>query len=236
VSCHRAGGRRYGGGHAALWVRRRLLVPCTLIAATSACATIASPEDQPSADPIAQVVLHDESAADLIPAGYGSLRQEDVAVRIQLPGVQVRMLPLDESVLRVLSPDSYRALRDLQEGSRGEITRIASRYGVRTPSLWYASYFGLQPDTRISPMEVVIGSTGRDYRPLDVVPLSAGFGQQRIGQREVQSAIYVFEEGINVNQPLVVTVESVRNTSWGTILRTIERERALVRSRATAPR
>lgn len=207
-----------------------------LLAGMTACATLGGGHEplEPVHEP--GVVLHDESASDMIPAGYGSMRQEDVAVRVLLPGVQVRLIPLDESVIRVLSPDSYRALRDLLEGSREEITRVASRYGVRAPSLWYASFFGLQPESRFSPMEVVIGSTGRDYRPLDLVPLSSGFWQQRIRQREVQTAIYVFEEGINVNQPLVITVESVRNTSWSAILRAVERERALVRSRATAPR
>ncbi len=206
-----------------------------LLAGMAACASLSGEHEiEPVHEP--GVVLHDESASDLIPAGFGSMRQEDVAVRVLLPGVQVRLIPLDESVIRVLSPDSYRALRDLLEGNRAEITRVASRYGVRAPSLWYASFFGLQPESRFSPMEIVIGSTGRDYRPLDLVPLSAGFWQQRIRQREVQTAIYVFEEGINVNQPLVITVESVRNTSWSAILRAVERERALVRSRATAPR
>ncbi len=207
-----------------------------LVAGMAACATLSGEHETVEPGQEHEVLLHDESASDLIPAGFGSMRQEDIAVRVLLPGVQVRLIPLDESVIRVLSPDSYRALRDLLEGNRAEITRVAGRYGVRAPSLWYASFFGLQPEARFSPMEVVIGSSGRDYRPLDLVPLSAGFWQQRIRQREVQTAIYVFEEGINVNQPLVITVESVRNSSWSAILRAVERERALVRSRATAPR
>jgi hypothetical protein len=210
-----------------------MLAALPLVLAACGLSGGAQPAGPPSRD--IDVVLH-EDGADLIPAGHGSLRQDDIAVRVLLQGVQVRLIPLDESVIRTLSPDSYRALRDLQEGNRGEIARIANRYAVRRPSLWYASFHGLQPEARFSPMEVVVGSAGRDYRPLDVVPLSASFGQQRIGQREVQSAIYVFEEGININQPLVITVETVRNTSWSGILRTLERERALVRSRAAAPR
>lgn len=84
-------------------------------------------------------------------------------------------------------------------------------------------------------MEVVIGGAGRDYRPLDIVRLSSGFDQQRLKQRELQSAIYVFEEEININQPLVITVETVRNAGWSGILRAIERVRALVSSRAARP-
>jgi hypothetical protein len=167
-----------------------------------------------------------------VPAGYGSLRQDDIAVKIQLPALLVRAIPLDESILRVLSPDSYRAVRELREGKRADIERVASRQGVRNPSLWYVSFYGLQPDTPFSPQDLVIASGGRDYRPIDMLPLSAGFSQQRVGQREVQSAIYVFDDGIDPNQPLTVTVQGVQNASWGAQLPVIERERAMIRTRA----
>jgi hypothetical protein len=174
----------------------------------------------------------DTTALEQLPAGYGSLRQDDIAVKIQLPALLVRAIPLDESILRVLSPDSYRALRDLREGKRAEIERVSSRQGERNPSLWYVSFYGLQPDTPFSPQEVVIASGGRDYRPLDVLPLSAGFGQQRVGQREVQSAIYLFDDGVDPNQPLTVSVQGAQSASWRAQLPVIERERAVIRSRA----
>jgi hypothetical protein len=174
----------------------------------------------------------DTTALEQLPAGYGSLRQDDIAVKIQLPALLVRAIPLDESILRVLSPDSYHALRDLREGRRADIDRSSSRQGVRNPSLWYVSFYGLQPDTPFSPQEVVISSGGRDFRPIDVLPLSAGFSQQRVGQREVESAIYVFDGGVDPNQPLAVTVEGVQNAGWRAQLPVIERERAVIRARA----
>ena len=73
---------------------------------------------------------------------------------------------------------------------------------------------------------------GRDFRPIEVIPLSAGFRDQRVRQRETQTAIYMFEDGVNVNQALTLTVEGVQNNAWDGILRTIERERSLIRSRA----
>ena len=174
-----------------------------------------------------------QAATDL-PVGYGTLHQEDLSLRIQLQGVLVRAIPLDESVIRVLSPDSYRALHDLVASRRAELTERASRYGVREPSLWYFSYFGVQPDARFSPDEVVINSSGRTFRPLAIVPLSPGFGEQRLEQRGVQTAIYVFDDGIDVNLPLTVTVQEKQSANWETNMRRIERERALVRSRAAA--
>jgi hypothetical protein len=198
--------------------------------ATMACASgqqTSMPDTPTDPTPAPQV------ATDL-PVGYGTLHQEDLSLRIQLPGVLVRAIPLDESVIRVLSPDSYRALHDLVASRRTELTERASRYGVREPSLWYFSYFGMQPDARFSPDEVVINSSGRVFRPLAIVPLSPGFGEQRLEQRGVQTAIYVFDDGIDVNLPLTVTVQSVQSANWESNMRRIERERALVRSRAAA--
>jgi hypothetical protein len=169
-----------------------------------------------------------------LPIGFGTLRQEDLALRIQLPAVLVRAIPLDESVIRVLSPDSYRALHDLVASRQAELDEHARRYGVREPSLWYFSFYGVQPDARFSPEEVVITSAGRVFRPLSIVPLTTGFGEQRLEQRGVQTAIYVFDDGVDVNLPLVVTVQGIPSSGWDSNLRRIERERALVRSRAAA--
>lgn len=175
-----------------------------------------------------------QQATSDLPVGFGTLHQEDLALRIQLPAVLVRAIPLDESVIRVLSPDSYRALHDLVASRRAELDERARRYGVREPSLWYFTYFGLQPDARFSPEEVVITSAGRVFRPLAIVPLSPGFGEQRLEQRGVQTAIYVFDDGIDVNLPLTITVQGAQSGSWEANMRRVERERALVRSRAAA--
>lgn len=177
----------------------------------------------------------DSGTGERVPVGYGSLRQDDITVKVRLPQILVRALPLDESVIRLLSPDSYRALRGLRDGGgrREQVERIAARFGVERPSLWYVLYYGLQPDARYSSGDIDIVSGGRDFRPLDVLPLSAGFGSERVGQRQVQSAIYVFDHGIDTDHALTVTVESVPATSWSTIIPLIERERALVRSRAS---
>lgn len=167
-----------------------------------------------------------------LPSGFGSLRQEDLAITLRLTGVMVRALPLDEMVLRVLSPDSERSLRELRTSRADRIEQLARRHGLRQRNVWYLSWFGLQDDARYSPDEVVITSLGRDFRPLEVIPLSAGFGTQRLDAREVRSALYVFEDGLDITQPLVVRVETAQSAEWGAALRAIERERALVRSRA----
>jgi hypothetical protein len=170
-----------------------------------------------------------------VPVGFGSLRQDDIAIRLQPSGMIVRAIPLDENVIRLLTQDSYRALRDLQESNRPAIERITRRSGGRRPAVWYVSFYGLQPEARFSPMELVITSAGQDFRPIDVIPLSSGFGEQRLRQRETQSAVYLYSSEVDVDHPLVVTFQGERDTSWEQILQRIERERALVRARSSGP-
>ncbi|MHB1312564.1 MAG: hypothetical protein ACYC3L_11170, partial [Gemmatimonadaceae bacterium] len=38
-----------------------------------------------------------------LPAGFGTLRQDDIAVKLQVNALQVKVLPLDETVIRTLS-------------------------------------------------------------------------------------------------------------------------------------
>jgi hypothetical protein len=170
-----------------------------------------------------------------VPVGFGTLRQDDIAIRMELQGLIVRAIPLDENLIRLLTVDSYHALRDLQESNKKAIAAVTRRTGGRTPDLWYVSFYGVQPDVHFSPMELVITSSGRDFRPLEVLPLSSGFGEQRLTQRETQSAIYLFDDAIDLDQPLTVTFQSARNEDWEQILTRVERERALVRARASRP-
>lgn len=207
---------------------RALALFVAAAAATQACAP---PSGTSSA--AAVPIVEDSSARGGIPPGYGSLRQDDIAIRLEPQGLIVRAIPLDESVIRLLTPDSYRALRDLQASNRRSIESVARRSGGRMPDLWYVSFYGLEENARFSPMELVITSGGQDFRPLDVIPLSTGFGEQRLRQRETQSAVYLYSGDIDVDHPLTVTFQGQRSVIWEQLLQRIERERALIRARAS---
>jgi hypothetical protein len=167
------------------------------------------------------------------PAGFGTLRQDDLAVRVQFNALQVRVLPLDENVIRTLSPDSYRALHELRDSKRAQVDSVLRRTGMPGASLWYVQFFNQeQGEARFSPLELVINSAGRDFRALEVFPLTPGFGEQRLRQREVQAALYVFDPAVNVNQPLVIAFETQTSAAWETLLKKVEQERTLIRSRA----
>ena len=206
-------------------VRVSLLVA---VVAATACAPRSGTGTTP---PVA--VVADTTGAEGIPVGYGSLRQDDIAIRMEQSGLIMRAIPLDEKVIRLLTPDSYRALRDLQESNRRTIESIARRSGGRTPDLWYVSFYGREDNARFSPMDLVITSAGQDFRPIDVIPLTTGFGEQRLRQRETQSAVYVYPGDVDVDHPLTVTFQGQQSAVWEHLLQRIERERALVRARSS---
>jgi hypothetical protein len=207
-----------------------------IVAATSFGAACATGTPQASAQQGTLTSISDDTTGRAnVPVGFGTLRQDDIAIRMELQGLIVRAIPLDENLIRLLTPDSYRALRELQESNKQAIAAVTRRTGGRAPDLWYVSFYGVEPDVHFSPMELVITSSGRDFRALEVLPLSSGFGEQRLKQRETQSAIYLFDEAIDLDQPLTVTFQSVHDDTWEQVLTRVERERALVRARASRP-
>jgi hypothetical protein len=212
--------------------RHALASAISMVALIAACA---SGTPAASGQGTLAPITDDTTGRATVPVGFGTLRQDDIAIRIELQGLIVRAIPLDENLIRLLTPDSYRALRELQESNKQSIAAVTRRTGGRPPDLWYVSFYGVEPDVHFSPMELVITSSGRDFRALEVLPLSTGFGEQRLKQRETQSAIYLFDEAIDLDQPLSLTFQNVRDDSWDQILTRVERERALVRARSTRP-
>jgi hypothetical protein len=212
--------------------RYRFVTLGSAILVTASCAS--GPPTASGQDGLVPIA-DDTTGRAHVPVGFGTLRQDEIAIRIELQGLIVRAIPLDENLIRLLTPDSYRALRELQESNKQSIAAVTRRTGGRAPDVWYVSFYGVEPDVHFSPMELVITSAGRDFRALEVLPLSSGFGEQRLRQRETQSAIYLFDESIDLDQPLTVTFQNVRNDGWDQILTRVERERALVRARATRP-
>ena len=177
----------------------------------------------------------DTAGLMLVPPGYGTLRQDDISLHIDAGTVLVRALPLEESVIRLLTPDSYRALRDLKEGSRNFIAATARRNGGRPVSVWLVSFYGVEPGARFTPGDLIITSGGRDFKPYDVLPLTVGFGENRLRQRETQSALYVYDGDVQVNQPVTLAYQSSIDASWDDTLQRVERERAMVHARASKP-
>ena len=175
-------------------------------------------------------------AEDIPPAGFGTLHRDDVDLRLQAGDVQVTVLPLDERVIRLLSPDSYRALAGLKSLKASAIDEASLRHGARAPALFVVTFFGLRERARFTPEDVTIASRGRFFRPIEIIPLTPRWAEQELRQRETEFAVYIYDETIEVLEPYTVSYAGVSTAAWERILRRLDLERAAVLSRAAAGR
>jgi len=174
------------------------------------------------------------TAQDSLPAGYGTLRRDDIAVRLTTDNLQIQVLPLDEQVIRLLAPDTYRSLTDFVARQRAAIDALAAQAGVAHPSLVMVTFYGLVPQARFSPEDLNLASRGRLFRPVGIVPLSPRWSSNLLDAREQAVAIYLFDEGISFREDLTVSYQGLANDSWSRSVRSLDQERARVRARARA--
>lgn len=172
--------------------------------------------------------------ADLPPAGFGSLRQDQVAIRLTLPNLAVRALPLDERVTRLLAPDTYASLQQLHGSRASEIRSAARAAGLDSGTAFMVTFFGMQPDTRFEPDQLYISSQNGFFRPVGIVPLTPRWSEGQLDQREQAAAIYLFQPGIALLQPFTLYYADRSSNAWETTLRTLEAERSRVLARAAA--
>lgn len=191
----------------------------------------------PAVPPVCRINSADTLDANFVRAGFGSLKLDDISLKVTLTGgLQVTATPLEERVLRLLGPDVYKNLCVNRATRQKQIDSIAQGQRMQKYSLWYVQFYAVeQGETRFSPREFVFRNVGRDLRPIAVVPITSGFANQRMKQRDVQIAVYVFDGQLDLNQPLAMMVEgTLSTTDWQVALQRIEQERAQVRSRAAA--
>jgi hypothetical protein len=196
-----------------------------LLVLTVACASSTRAQDTTQAPP----------GAGLPPAGYGTLRQEDIAIRLRSAALQIRVLPLDERVIRLLSPDSYASLHKLRESMAPAIAEVAAQAGIHAPALMFVSFFGLQDQARFVPEDVTITSRSRFFRPVSILPISPRWSEQQLSQRETATAVYLYEDGIALLDPFSVSYGGATSNDWERALPVLDRERAAVLARAARP-
>ncbi|HET7470833.1 MAG TPA: hypothetical protein VFJ81_14215 [Gemmatimonadales bacterium] len=167
-----------------------------------------------------------------LPAGgFGSLTQNDLALRIRTPDVEVRFVPLDARVTRLLAKDSWESLRSVVESKRTAIDSVANAAGVSRPGLALVTFFGQRVNARFDPQTLTVSARSREFRPLGIVPFSGRFTSQQLDVREQVSGIYLFEEDLPVNDSFTVLYAGQASDDWQGKQRALDRERARVASR-----
>jgi len=172
------------------------------------------------------------SAQDTIPPGYGTLRRDDIVVPLSTGTIGIQVLPLDEQVIRLLAPDTYRSLHQLVSSRAAEIADAAQRGGTEHPTLVMVTILGIVPEARFNPEELNITSRGRLFRPSGIVPLSPTWSSFQLNARQQAAAIYLFEPGISVREELTVSYQGLSSDAWSRSIRLLDQERARVKARA----
>ena len=184
----------------------------------------------------AQQPAHVPGQTDLPPAGYGTLGQDDIGIRLRTQDFVISIMPLDEGVIRLLAPDTYQSMHRLLESKAEELADLARRNGISAPSVFLVSFFGTQTRTRFEAEALTITGQNRLFRPRAFLPVSPSFGDRQVSQRETATAIYIFEDGLRMLDPFTVGYDGVSTNGWARVLRTLDRERAAVSVRAAAAR
>src|SRR5256885_6937175 len=109
------------------------------------------------------------SAQDTLPAGYGTLKRDDIVVRFATDQLEIQVLPLAEYVIRLLAPDTYRSLEQLLKSKQRDIRDAAQRAGLERPTLVMVTFFGLLPQARFSPEDRSEEHTSELQSPCNLV-------------------------------------------------------------------
>lgn len=195
-----------------------------------ACSPVTTPTTTAPIDSAQPQVTAADTASDLPPTGYGSLRQDEFSVEIQDVNLHVKVTPLAESIIRLAAPDTYRRLRSL---ARSRWERAVAMTDGPEAELFLVSFFSRDPNVAYRPEELRITHRGRSVQPAGIVPLTTGWGRQLLQPQQTQSAIYVFEPPFDYDLPVTVRYGVRESDDWHrVVLPRLEEERTRVESRA----
>lgn len=165
-----------------------------------------------------------------IPIGRGTLRQDAITLRLATASLEIRVVPIDQRVTRLLTPDAYQALQSLRASKKQAIDSIAGSRGVNWPGVALVSFHALAPATRFDPTLLTIGVHGQQLRPIGMVPLSAAFSNRQLDVRDLATGLLIFERPFPVTEDFTVTYLSTSSDGWGRKLEGLDAERARILS------
>ncbi|MGH7475387.1 MAG: hypothetical protein ACRELD_03790 [Longimicrobiales bacterium] len=170
---------------------------------------------------------------DLVPAGFGTLKQDEFTIELRSGRLLVKLTPLAESVTRLGAPDTHARLHALAARWSEEAARAAF---TEQPELFLVSFFSYEPDVTYQPEAVQLLHEGRLLRPAAIFPLKPDWGRQRLAQQDPQSAVYVFDQRFDYELSIVLRYGLEQSDGWQRIVPRLQTERARVLARASSAR
>lgn len=195
------------------------MVPAVLLVVPAALLSVAC-----VAGPPAPAAVDPSVPSDSLPSGFGSLRQEAVSVALVAGDVQLRITPLDPSVLKLTAPDTESRLTAVLERAGG--------FRAGTTALLVSAYTE-QPAAPFEPRDLRIDLRGRRLIIDEIYPITPEWGTGQLRQRTPMTAVYRFEGEVRwLEEGPRFEYVSTSNDGWTGVLPTLDVERARVRARA----
>ena len=172
------------------------------------------------------------TGGDLPPVGFGTLNQDDITIDLRQDDLEVRLMPLDERILRLLAPDAYNSLHELVRSRKADIDSVGRRNGVSAPGIMLATFFGRRQGVRFDPQNVYVTIRNQFRRPIGLVPFSPNFTNQQLDVRERAIAILIFDTELPVFETFSLSYGIQSTNSWESQLGRLQRERERVAAKA----
>jgi hypothetical protein len=188
------------------------------VAAGAACARAQNP-------PAGSAVGAAADSVVIPPGVYGTLSQNEIAIRLRTDELEIRFVPLDIRITTLLARDGAESLQRLVERNRPAIDSAGRAAGISEPGLALVTFFAQQPGARFDPELLTLTARNQFLRPMAIVPLSPRFGAAQLNARESAMAVYIFEELLPVWEPFTVNYENLVSREWERRLPQLQRER-----------
>jgi hypothetical protein len=214
-------------------MRTRWAVGFPATCAVLACTPVPAPEVAAPAPAVDEAPSAADADAHLVPAGFGSLRQDDFSVELSDAAVSLKVTPLTEEVIRLAAPDTYERLHALSRSRRDAVERALEDGDAG--EIFLVSFFSRDSNVEYRPEELQIMHRGRTVRPAGIIPLTTGWGRHLLQPQQTQSAIYIFASAFDYALPITVRYGLRQSDDWHrTVLPRLDEERTRVLSRAQA--
>ncbi|MYA11181.1 MAG: hypothetical protein F4087_09135 [Gemmatimonadetes bacterium] len=200
---------------------------CGLAVAWAGCAPPPAPPEA------ARPVTGERPAGAVEPERSGSLRQDQISVRLAAGVLLIEVTPLAAWVLEAAAPDTRDRLRRIAD-THGAVA--ARRSGALDPSLFLVSFTSRQPGAEFQPDDLHLVSRGLRERPAAIRAITPGWGSHRLEQQATAQAVYAYPGGVDLTRELTVVYQDTEVSSWSSRLAVIEAERARIGRPRGSPR
>jgi len=167
-----------------------------------------------------------------IPSGFGTLRQDQISIRLRRGEVEILVVPLEEAIIRTASPDTWERLSALGEGHRRWFRDRTGTEGAFR--LFLVALYSESVTEPFEEEELVLVSGGLRTRAVGIRGITPTWDQQRLLPGEAQMAVYAFPPEISLGPDLEVEYREIRTREWSRILPLVQAEQARIRGRGGA--